>query len=159
MPPLSGAPIRVERRARLLSGKGAEVHAATAMRERRILLDRALRGAELRRILVHELFHFVWLRLGNASRHEWETLLLTEKAHGELGWSAEWRKRELTSPDRDGRSRKWREYACESFCDSAAWIYAGLARHDEFTLGLKARRRRAAWFRRLVKRSEHGLRL
>jgi hypothetical protein len=149
----------VERRSGLLSDKGAEVHAATQMRERRIFLDPELRGAELRRIVVHELFHFIWLRLGNPARREWEALLMAEKARGELGWSSEWRKRELTPRDRLDRSRKWREYACESFCDTAAWAYAGLTRHDEFTLGLKARGQREAWFRRLVERSEHGLRL
>ena len=118
------------------------------MRERLMLLDPALRGAELRRIVVHELFHFVWLRLGNPKRREWETLLRLETARGELGWSAEWRKLELAPKDRARRTRRWREYACESFCDTAAWVYAGLKRHSEFTLSSRARARRAAWFKR-----------
>ena len=24
-----------------------------------------------------------------------------------------------------GRTRHWREYCCESFCDTAAWLYSG----------------------------------
>ena len=39
-----------------------------------------------------------------------------------------------------------REYCCESFCDTAAWLYAGAASHAEFTLALRFRRRRQAWF-------------
>jgi hypothetical protein len=42
----------------------------------------------------------------------------------------------------------WRRYACESFCDSAAWLFAGLRDHDEFTLALRFRRQRARWFHR-----------
>ncbi len=127
---------------------GQEVHAATFIRRRRIILDSALAGqdAELARILIHELFHFVWVRLGNGVRRGYGALLLLELragARGELGWSAEMRKQDLRSQD----GKQWREYACESFCDTAAWLYAGLQRHDEFTLSARFRQRRAAWFR------------
>ncbi|MCU1327875.1 MAG: hypothetical protein JWN34_3245, partial [Bryobacterales bacterium] len=57
--------------------------------------------------MVHELFHFVWVRLGNPRRKEWESLLRAEweaRAKGETGWSAEWRKRELKQKDIDVRS-------------------------------------------------------
>ena len=126
---------------------GVEVHAGSFLRERRIVLESALfeQRAELRRILIHELFHFVWMRLGNPARVSWETILAVEfdgRARGELGWSAEWRKADLPPEARRKRGIAWREYACESFCDSAAWHYAGLADHDEFTLGMKWRMRR-----------------
>ena len=41
----------------------------------------------------------------------------------------------------------WRDYVCESFCDTAAWLYGRIRRHDEFTLAERNRRRRAEWFR------------
>ena len=41
----------------------------------------------------------------------------------------------LRPEDGAGRTRRWREYCCESFCDTAAWMYSGVERHEEFTLG------------------------
>jgi hypothetical protein len=67
-------------------------------------------------------------------------------AQGELGWSAEWRKQALEARDRRTRSRRWREYCCESFCDTAAWRYSGGPRHPEFTLPARFRAVRRAWF-------------
>jgi hypothetical protein len=69
----------------------------------------------------------------------YEQLLGAERAPGELGWSAEWRKLALTPAHRRDRSRAWREYCCESFCDTAAWLWSGLARHPEFTLAAQYR--------------------
>jgi hypothetical protein len=46
-----------------------------------------------------------------------------------------------------GNERAWRDYLCESFCDSAAWFFADLRRHDEVTLARRHRERRAEWFR------------
>jgi hypothetical protein len=132
---------------------GQPVHAGTFIRKREIILDRELRRQpkELARILVHELFHFVWARLGNPVRRSYEGLLLQERrerAPGELGWSAELRKDRLPFQMRSAASRaQWRDYACESFCDSAAWLYAGVRRHAEFTLAERHRKLRAAWFR------------
>ena len=146
LPPLTGAPIRIHFTKGLRDRHGA-AHGGAFLRERRIALDCA--RAELPRILAHELFHFVWLRLGNAARRSWEDLLRVEMAagaRGDLGWSAEWRKLAL-SPDRiASRHRRWREYCCESFSDTAAWLYCGIARHDEFTLAPRFRARRRAWF-------------
>ena len=105
--------------------------------------------AEFPRIFVHELFHFVWLRLGNPLRQAWQAHLAAEwrgGARGELGWSAEWRKRGLDALEIAVRSRRWREYCCEGFCDTAAWLYSGTARHPEFTLPKRWRNARAAWF-------------
>jgi hypothetical protein len=146
LPPLSGRPIRVEIRPSL----GPHL-AATSIPQRLILLDSQTlceRG-EFERILVHEIFHFVWVRLSNQSRRSWEDVVRSEldaHAKGELGWSAEWRKHKLTRPDRDHRTPAWRRYACESFCDSAAWFYSGIADHHEFTLARRFRQRRATWF-------------
>ena len=131
--------------------RGQEVHAATYIRKRRMVLDRALlkNAAELRRILIHELFHFAWVRLGNARRAGYEAVVrreMEERGRGELGWSAEMRKRRLPA----GEGRRWREYVCESFCDTGAWLYAGVKRHDEYTLAARFRTKRAAWFARAL---------
>jgi hypothetical protein len=160
MPALAGDNIRIEFRSDLRScnrrlesgpGRGLAVHAATFLRLRRIVLDAALarQPAELRRILVHELFHFVWLRTGNAVRRSWESVLSNEierGARGELGWSAERRKIALGPRDRRSRTRAWRGYACESFCDRAAWLWAGCPQNPEFTLARRFCDGRKTWF-------------
>jgi hypothetical protein len=140
-------------RGKLLTGEGpgTAVHAGAFLRKREIVLDAALlaQPKEAGRILIHEIYHFVWTRLSNAARRSYEVLLSDEiraGASGELGWSAEWRKNALAPRDVRTRSRRWREYVCESFCDTAAWISAGGGRHGEFTLPSIPRRRRRAWF-------------
>ena len=103
------------------------------------------------RIFVHELFHFVWLRLGNAKRKSYERVIAGELqggVRGELGWSAEWRKKKIEPRDWKRRTRRWREYCCESFCDTAAWRYAGVKKHHEFTLESRARAMRREWLAR-----------
>jgi len=147
---MTGAPVRI-RKARGLRDRRGPVHAGAFLRKRWIGLD--CTGAEFPRILVHELFHFVWLRAGNPVRHAFEDLLRVERqagARGELGWSAEWRKEKLGASDLRTRSRQWREYCCESFCDTAAWLYSGVARHEEFTLGAVFRQRRRSWFQKTL---------
>jgi hypothetical protein len=128
---------------------GNEAHATTCVRKRVVLLDRGLlrNKSEHRRILLHEMFHFAWVRLGNRKRWSWESLLAAEwgaKARGETGWSAEWRKRLLNQTAVTLRTRAWREYCCESFCDTAAWVYGGS--EVEVTLAVRYRRRRRSWF-------------
>jgi hypothetical protein len=146
LPALSGSAIRVESAVGLSDRRGP-VHAGSFLRERRIVFD--CEPAEFPRIFAHELFHFVWLRAGNAPRLSYETLLREEAAlhaRGELGWSAEWRKRALAPADLARRTRRWREYCCESFCDAAAWLYSGVSSHREFTLATRFRDRRRNWF-------------
>ncbi|MCS6953372.1 MAG: hypothetical protein RMK57_02740 [Bryobacterales bacterium] len=128
------------------------VHAGAFIRARELVLDRDLLGrpAELARILIHEIFHFTWVRLSNDTRRSFEALLAQEirrGVQGELGWSAEWRKQRLRRSDAHGRTRRWREYVCESFCDTAAWRFAGVTDHEEFTLGAPARAKRRGWLR------------
>jgi hypothetical protein len=152
LPILSGRPVRVEIRQDLGSH-----HAASSIPRRLILLDRGLLTdpREFDRILVHELFHFVWVRLSNRVRREWEQQLGREfrgKIAGELGWSAEWRKNDLRPGDVRSRSLRWRRYVCESFCDSAAWVYSEVARHPEFTLPPAPRCERRAWFHKHLPR-------
>jgi hypothetical protein len=150
LPPLTGEPIHLLQVTGLRDRRGA-VHAGSFLRQRRIAFDCTAR--EFARVLVHELFHFVWLRLGNPRRLSYEVLLrreLSERARGELGWSADWRKRQLEAADIRSRTRRWREYCCESFCDSAAWLYAGVGRHPEFTLTAPFRRARAGWFGKIA---------
>ena len=146
LPPLTGRPIRVELRRSL----GPHL-AATHIPHRRILLDSQLlvQRGEFERILVHEIFHFAWVRLSNQTRRSWETVLAAEliaRERGELGWSAEWRKNKLTRGDANRRTAAWRRYVCESFCDTSAWLYAGLLQHDEYTLPSGPRKVRRRWF-------------
>jgi hypothetical protein len=147
LPPLAGKPIRVVIRKSL----GPHL-AATSIPRRTILLDSEVlrQPGDFERILVHEIFHFVWVRLSNAARWSWEHLLaeeITQRVPGELGWSAEWRKSRLRPSDARNRTGAWRRYACESFCDSAAWLYAGLQGHQEFTLPGPQRTTRRHWMR------------
>lgn len=146
IPRLEGRPIRV----RLHPSLGAH-YASTSIPGRLILIDASLlaRRGEFDRILVHELFHFVWVRLGNQARFDWEQILAREirlRARGELGWSAESAKKALTLRDRRQRTQRWREYACESFCDTAAWLYSGLRKHEEFSLKPRWRLARRRFF-------------
>ena len=163
LPDFEGRPIEVSflpflhaRRGKLNSGEdqpGQPVHAASFLRLRRVVLDHALRAAreELTRVVLHELFHFAWVRLGNPGRASYAALLRREiaaHAKGELGWSAESRKRggPAAGKTTPASARVWREYVCESFCDTGAWLYGGMRRHDEFTLARRYRDRRAEWF-------------
>jgi hypothetical protein len=130
-----------------LRDRRGPAHAGAFLRKRRIALD--CTRAEFPRIFVHEVAHFIWLRLGNPARRSYEDVVRAEiagTARGELGWSAEWRKNALRAEDMAGRTRRWREYCCESFCDTAAWLYSGTQRHREFTLGARRRRGRRTWF-------------
>ena len=156
LPDLDGQPIRVVIRASL----GPHL-AATSIPRRVIYLDREVlvQRGDFERILVHELFHFVWVRLSNQARWDWERLLSTEfrrRVRGELGWSAQWRKQKLRPTDVRLRTSAWRLYACESFCDSAARVYSGLTHHDEFTLSASWLRLRRDWMQNLA---TNGLRL
>jgi hypothetical protein len=166
-------PIRVEwapapraLRGRLLTGggHGTEVHASSFIRERRIVFDEALRhdAGELSRILVHEIFHFAWVRLSNGARQSWRQILCYEfarGARGELGWSSESRKAAIRSNACLTPERVWNEYSCESFCDTAAWIYAGAGEHEEFTLARRFREIRRAWFRSMESHRAGGIRI
>jgi hypothetical protein len=143
MPALQGDPIRVHS-SRGLRDRRGPVHAGCFLRERRIAFD--CTRAEFPRIFVHEVAHFIWVRLGNSKRHSYGNLLRSERTPGELGWSAEWRKNALAASDIEDSTRRWREYCCESFCDTAACLYSGLKRHPEFTLAGNLRRKRAEWF-------------
>lgn len=148
-----------EKGRRLLVGVGgpdSRMHAASFVTHRQIVLDRSLlrnhrkNRRELARILYHEVFHFVWARLGNPLRLSYEVLLRqewAESACGELGWSAEMRKLGLARRQVRNRERPWLEYVCESFCDSAAWFcLPGPGRHREWTLKPRFRERRRRWF-------------
>ena len=161
LPALEGRAIRIRFLPDLRAGRdklyserpfGQPVYAGSFIRRRSIILDQELerQPRELARIVVHELFHFVWVRLGNAVRSSYRALLEREwkqRARGELGWSAEMRKKRLRAGQRRRRrARQWRDYACESFCDTAAWLYSGVRRHPEFTLSARHRERRADWF-------------
>lgn len=151
LPPVAGQPVEIQRLPGLCDERGP-VHAGTFLHQRRIAFD--CQAREFRRIFVHELFHFVWWKAGNPARHSFERLLAAERrrgARGELGWSAEWRRQALRAPDIHSRTRRWREYCCESFCDTAAWLYAGAGRHPEFTLDVRFRPARRAWFRAFLK--------
>jgi hypothetical protein len=143
-----GRAIEVRYSAGLRDTAGNPAHAATFIRTRLIVLDEGLRRepSEHARILAHEIFHFAWVRLGNPARLEWESLLsreFTGGIRGEAGWSAEWRKLGLRPADVRRRTRVWREYCCESFCDTgAAWLTGSRV---EITLPRRVLDRRFAW--------------
>ncbi len=157
LPDLFGSPIclrmQAELRAyrgKLLSGaeRGTAVHAASFIRRREIVLESALaaRPGHLRFILAHEIFHFVWPRLGNGLRAEFRALLAQELdsgARGELGESAEVQKLQLARNDSE---TTWREYVCESFCDSAAALCSGVDGGADRRLAARWRDRRKKWF-------------
>ncbi|HXB70300.1 MAG TPA: hypothetical protein VNY05_18770 [Candidatus Acidoferrales bacterium] len=150
LPALCGEPIRVHNADGLRDARGP-VHGGAYLRERRMAFNCSRQ--EFPRIFVHELAHFAWLRLGNPARRSWEGLLRAERsagARGELGWSAEWRKQKLSAAQVRRRHRRWREYCCESFCDTAAWLYSGVRRHPEFTLAQHFRQYRRTWFTKTV---------
>jgi hypothetical protein len=160
LPRYCGRPVRVlfrpdltVRGGKLLSRRkvGNPVHAGSELRARAMVLDSELlsQPLELERIFIHEIHHFVWVRLGNSKRRQYEDLVAREfdsGARGELGWSAESLKRELSADDVGRRTRRWREYVCESFCDGAAWFYSRARRHDEWTLSPGRRRQRKRLF-------------
>jgi hypothetical protein len=145
----AGGKIAIRYRADLRDTAGNPAHAATFIRRREIVLDPSLksRPREYRRILLHEYFHFAWVRLGNQRRLAWEAYLESEwnsGGRGEAGWSAEWRKQNLSTGDVVQRSRHWREYCCESFCDTAAWLTGAI--DSEVTLAETRRLSRRSWF-------------
>jgi hypothetical protein len=142
----AGAPIHVEFRSNLR----ADFHAATFLHRRLILLDQPLLRdkRECERILAHEIFHFVWWKAPRI-RKDYEVLIRREFAAqtpGEMGWSADWRKRALRAGDAPNNSRRFREYLCESFCDSCACLLLGISRHEEITLPASARKIRRHFF-------------
>ena len=150
--PLSGKP-----------GAASLTHAASFIPERYVVLDAKLfrRRVELGRILYHELCHFLWPRLGNPRREKFAALLVREIRRGvtgELGYSSEWRKSFLTAGapgvgKMSLRGRRWREYVCESFCDTGSFVLLDRERrqnHSEYTLSGTALARRCSEWSGLV---------
>ena len=155
---LSFSPGLTAYRGKLLSqvhGKGTAVYAAAFVREQRIVLERALlsRPRELQLTLLHEMSHFVWVHLGNPKRSEFEAILRREimgRAKSEIGESAEVQKIRLLSGGYNRpESSRWRDYICESFCDTAAWFYSGINNHPTFKLAERWRVFRRRWFQAL----------
>lgn len=127
--------------------RGVPVHAAAFIRQRTIVLETDLfsQHEQLRLILAHELFHFVWVRLSNGQRHEFAALLMDEirrGARGEVGESAAVRKGLF---QKKGSPRLRRDYVCESFCDSGAAFFSGVVTNEGFTLAERWAKRRYAW--------------
>jgi len=154
---VSFLPYLTAHRGKLLSRspQGDAVYAGSFLRKRRIVLEEQMLRTPrvLERIFVHEVFHFVWSRLGAPLRSSFEQLITSEidrGARGELGWSAEVLKQRLTWDDRDQRTRRWKDYLCESFCDTAGWLFGSARRYSEMTLARKHREARRRWFQRHV---------
>jgi hypothetical protein len=137
------------------SAQGHAVYAGSFLRQRKIVLDELMLRTPrvLERIFVHEVFHFAWSKLGAKLRSSYEQLLVAEfevGVEGELGWSAESLKQQLTASDREKRTRRWKDYVCESFCDTAGWLFGSATRYSEMTLGRAERDLRRRWFREHV---------
>jgi hypothetical protein len=152
----AGEPIHVEFRSNLrarrgkLDERGAEVHAASFLHRRLIILDQELLRdkRDCERILAHEIFHFVWWK-APAVRKKYGSLIRQEfvaGTPGEMGWSADWRKQALHPNDVRNNSRRFRDYVCESFCDSCACLLLEISRHHEITLPPSARKTRRHFF-------------
>ncbi len=146
-------------RGKLLSNsmKGDRVYAGAFLSKRRIVLEEQMLRTPrvLERIFIHEVFHFVWTRLGNPLRKKFELLVLAEiegGTRGDLGWSAESLKNGLTAADRRLRTRKWKYYLCEAFCDTAGWFFGSTRRYAEMTLDKPGRATRRCWFREHVQK-------
>ncbi|MBC7928324.1 MAG: hypothetical protein H7039_22005 [Bryobacteraceae bacterium] len=134
------------------SHKGDAVYAGCFLRKRRIVLDQQMVKTPrvLERIFVHEVFHFVWSRLARDLRESYELMILSEiqaSTRGELGWSAESLKIKLSAQEIATRNRKWKDYLCESFCDTGGWLYGTATRYSEMTLDRASRDLRRAWIR------------
>ena len=146
MPPLEGAPVRMESAPGLRDRRGP-VHAGSFLRERRIALD--CTRAEFPRIFVHEVAHFIWLRLGNPLRLRYEEIVRAEiaaGARGELGWSAEWRKDDAGRDDDAAADPPVARILLREFLRYRRVAVLRLKRHEEFTLGERWRQKRRAWF-------------
>jgi len=175
--PLCGSPVVVDVlpeltacRGRLLSGeieRGYAVHAASFIRKRAIVLERELLQQKRlpRAILVHELFHFAWVRCGNDRRRNYGALLreeLRRSARGELGESSETWKNSCLKDGRRGlstREQGWREYVCESFCDTAAWYFSAERQRLPVTLAQRWQTLRARWFEEWLELEANRLRV
>lgn len=159
MPALTGRPIRLDVRPHLTAHKGkllsrsssgTPVYAGSMLAKRIITLDECLLRTPnmLARIFVHEIFHFVWWRLGNPARLAFEEVLRAEwfrRVKGELGWSAESLKLRLADTDVKLRNRRWRMYVCESFCDTGGYTFGSSRQTVELTLDHAARPLRRKW--------------
>ncbi len=91
-------------------------------------------------IVAHEIYHFVWRRLGNRERKDWSLLLGGEKRPTHAGLSSQLR---YEAWRESGGERHWSAYLCEAFCDSAAALTSPNSR-------ISPHRRR--WFGRLMKK-------
>jgi hypothetical protein len=125
-------------------GPGSQVHAASFLNQRLMVLDEALldHAPDLVNIFAHEVYHFVWRRLANADRAGWGQLLADETAPLHPGLSS---RLSFEAHQRKPSPRSWKEYICEAFCDSAAALGASnqtmAAHRREWLRKLMARRR------------------
>ena len=142
-------PILTAFRGRLLSesSQGRAVYAASFIRERRIVLETSLldRPGLFSAILVHELFHFVWSRLGNTRRISFTQLLLEEQAGGARGGLGE-SSHVARSPTLPAKASAWKNYVCECYCDTAAFLRTGIIVGTEQPLAKRWLLRRQRWF-------------
>ena len=131
--------------------RGAAVYAATFIRRREMVFESVLlrQPRNFRFFCLHEVFHFVWPRLGNPARTGFAGLLkdeLSSHARGELAESAGVAKHKLNGhPTVDSAGALWRNYICESFCDTAAWIFAGPQPGEPVRLAARWQNRRRAY--------------
>lgn len=91
-------------------------------------------------IFAHEIYHFVWRRLGNVERASWAELLANESKPKHAGLSSRLRFESFAGR---GTDRQWKDYLCEAFCDTAASMTGGAA---------KISQHRKLWFERLKNR-------
>jgi hypothetical protein len=132
------------------SQKGNSVYAGCLLRKRKITLDDSLLRTPgvWERIFAHEVAHFIWSRMHPELRQSYEQMIreeLRKGAPGELGWSSESIKLRLIRADLLKCSSRWRNYLCESFCDTTGWMFSRARRYAELTLPAAFRERRRDW--------------
>lgn len=161
LPELHGRPITVTYRPRLTaykgrllseSSKGKSVYAGSFLRRRTITLDDCLLRTPRvwERIFAHEVGHFIWSRLPAALRESYTQLVhgeIRQGERGELGWSAESIKLRLLPADPLLGNTRWKNYVCESFCDTAGWVFGSARTYAELTLPAGLRELRRDWCR------------
>jgi len=118
------------------------VHAASFLPRREIVFDEALldHAPDFVNIVAHEIYHFVWRRLSNLDRKDWALLLEQEQTPLHPGLSSRLR---FDAWVAKRTPRRWKDYVCEAFCDTAAGITSP-------NIIISPQRRR--WFSHLMKK-------
>ena len=143
--PLTGRPIEIRYQANLLDTAGNAAHAATFIRDRLIVLDEDLqkdsRGARCAFCSMNCCTSSGCGRETGAASHGKTSCAKNGKRA--FAANADGRpsgaRMQLRAVDVRVRTRAWREYCCESFCDTGAWFCGGGEKEVTLAPALPAR--------------------